>query len=184
MIGARPLLVVDHDLLWRQNGLCEHLEEHLSHAPVYFYDDRAMDEQNRPLPRLVLAIDWELYLNPETALFPIKLSAHAQGSLNMATVPFSNPGLESVTLTVGASLGVYIAGILRRRCHPGAFSRWLSHKTPQDQYSAADHSEPFNKIELQARLQMLVNIASAKLEVRRTMEDEDAGIGYERIVFA
>ena len=123
-------------------------------------------------------------MNLETAIFPLKLSAHGQRSLIMRIVPFSNPGLESVTLTVGSSLGVHLAGILRRRCQLGAFFRWLSHKTPQDQYSAADHSEPFNKIELQARLQMLVNIASAKLEVRRTMEDEDAGIGYERIIFA
>ena len=136
------------------------------------------------MSRLILVIDWELYSNLEAAVFPLEISAHGRHSLIMGTVPFSNPGSERVTLTLGASLRVYIAGILRRRCHPGAFSWWLSHNTPQDQYSAADHSEPFNNIELQARLHMLVNIASASLEVRRTTEDEHAGIGYERIFFA
>lgn len=92
-----------------------------------------MDGQNKPLPRLILVIDWELYLNLGTAVFPLELSEHGQRSLIMGTVPFSNPGLESVTLTVGASLGVYVAGILRRRCQLGAFFRWLSHKTPPDQ---------------------------------------------------
>ena len=53
-----------------------------------------------------------------------------------------------------------------------------------DQYSPADHFEPFNSMELQARPHMLVNIASVRLEVRKTMQDQDAGIGYERIVFA
>lgn len=102
------------------------------------------------LPRLVLAIDWELYLNLETVVFPLKLSAHAQRSLVMGTVAFSNLALERVTLNAGASFGVYIADMLRRRCHLGAFPRWLSHKTPQDEYCPVYHSEPFNNVDLQA----------------------------------
>ena len=141
-----PLLVVDNQLTTNeQKG--KHLEENPSHASLHFSEDRARDTQNRSLSRLVVAIEWELYLNLETEVSPLELSAHAKRSLVVGTVPFTRLDLERVTLTVGASFGVYIAGILRRRCHLRALPRWLSHKTSQDQYSAADHSEPFNNAE-------------------------------------
>ena len=77
-----PLLVVDNQLTTNeQKGLCEHLEENPSHASLHFSEDRARDTQNRSLSRLVVAIEWELYLNLETEVSPLELSAHAKRSL-------------------------------------------------------------------------------------------------------
>ena len=114
MIGAMPLLVVDVELTTIEARLSQkHLREDFENIhSTFLYKSPMIEPGMGPLPRHVLATDWEFSLNLETVVFPFKLSAHAKRSLVMGTVPFSIFPSYRVTLAVSASFGAHITGVL------------------------------------------------------------------------